>query len=74
MRAQYGSTADMDRRNDDLLRRQQLHQQTDRRHVRYRIHGADLMEMDLINFRAMYLRLRLRDALIDRKRFFFYRL
>ena len=30
------------------------------------------MEMDLIDFRAMYLRLRLRDALIDRKRFFFY--
>ena len=32
------------------------------------------MEMDLIDFRAMYLGLRLRDALIDRQRFFFYRL
>ena len=32
------------------------------------------MEMDLIDFRAMYLGFRLRDALIDRKRFFFYRL
>lgn len=30
------------------------------------------MEMDLIDFRAMYLGLRRRDALIDRKRFFLY--
>ena len=74
MRAQYGSAADMNRGNDDLLRRQQLHQQTDRCHVRHRVHGANLMEMDLIDFRAMYPGLRLRDALIDRKRFFFYRL
>lgn len=32
------------------------------------------MEMNLIDFRAMYLGLRRCDALIDRKRFFFYRL
>ena len=56
----------MDRGGDHLIRRQLLHQQAHRRHVRHGVHGAHLMEMDVRHRHAVDVTLRLGNGVIHR--------
>ena len=58
------SAAYMNRRCDDLVCIQFMHQQTHSGNIRNGIHGADFMEMDLLNRNTMDMTFRLGDLFI----------
>ena len=55
----------MDRGDDDFVRCKFFHEKADCRDVRNRIHRADLVEVDLIDWLAVYVALGLSDLLIN---------
>ena len=52
---------DVDRGDNDLVRGKRRHREAYRRHVRHRVHRADLMKVDLVDLHAVHMALRLRD-------------
>lgn len=61
-----GAAAHMHRGGDHLVRRQLLHQQAHRRHVRHGVHGAHFMEMNVRHRHAVDVTLRLGNAVVHR--------
>ena len=67
MRAAHLPAPNVDRRDDDLIRRQPIHQQAHRRHVGDGVHRADLVEVDLLHRHAVRAALRLGNQAVDRE-------
>lgn len=67
MRAAHLPASNVDRRDDDLIRRQPIHQQAHRRHVGDGVHRADLVEVDLLHRHAVCAALRLGNQAVDRE-------
>ena len=61
----YMTAADMDRRTEDLIRADHLHQQADAGNIRDCVHIADFVEVDFLNRTVMSVAFRLSDQLID---------
>ena len=61
MHALYLAASDMDRGDHHFVRIQFMHQQTDRRNIRDRVHGSDFMKVDLIDGFLMHVAFRFRD-------------
>ena len=55
----------MDRRGDDLIRSQFMEQEAYARNICHRIHGAYLMEMDLVHRHSVGMGLGLGDQAVD---------
>ena len=72
MRAADRSAADVDGGNDRFVRRDLVHQQAYRRDVRDGVHGADLVEMDLLDRSSVDLAFRFRDRPVDGDDVFLY--
>ena len=62
----------MNRRNHNLLWRQTIHQHTNRRYIRNRIHHSYLVEVNLSNWNAMCIAFSFRYQRIDRENVCFY--
>ena len=67
MGAPHLAAAHADRRGHDLARRQSVQQQAHRRHIRQSVHGAHLVEMDVLHRHTVDMALRLGDQPVHRQ-------